>query len=147
MNNELVKRKSWWKRNWKWFVTIVGIVLITVIFFSSGIGKITTDLARAYADTELYENALETVNSDERVIELLGEIERIDKMAILEGQVDYSNENQTVNSTVRIVGTKGKARMDILADKVNGEWNYSKITVRIKNPPEKKQTIEIIKAE
>lgn len=116
-------------------------------FFSSGIGGIATDLAQAYADTELYENALETVNSNERVIELLGDIERIDKMAILEGQVDYSNENQTVNSTVRIVGTKGKGRMDILADRVNGEWNYSKITVRIKNPPEKKQTIRIIPKE
>ena len=144
MNNELIEQKSWWKRNWKWLVPLSGIVVFSlVIFFSSGMGGIGADLAKAYADTELYNNALEKVKSDKRITELLGEIEPIDKMAILEGQVVYSNENKTINSTVRIVGNKGKARMDISADRIENEWNYTKISVRIKNPPENKQTIEI----
>ena len=148
MNNELIEQKSWWKRNWKWLVPISGIMIISlVIFFSSGMGGITTDLAQAYVDTELYNNALEKVKSDERVTELMGEIEPIDKMAILEGQVKYSNENKTVNSTIRIIGDKGKARMDISADRIKNEWKYTKINVRIKNPPELKQTIEIATAE
>jgi hypothetical protein len=37
--------------------------------------------------------------------------------------------------------------MDITADRINNEWNYNKINIRIKNPPEKKQTIELISAE
>ncbi|PKG42537.1 cytochrome c oxidase assembly factor Coa1 family protein [Psychroflexus sp. MES1-P1E] len=144
MNNELIEQKSWWKRNWKWLVPVSGIMIISlVIFFSTGMGGIATDLAQAYADTELYENALERAKSDERVTELLGEIEPIDKMAIMEGQVEFSNENKTVNSTIRIVGDKGKARMDISADRIKNKWNYTKIKVRIKNPPELKQTIEI----
>tara|TARA_Y100001934_G_C11956515_1_gene587424 strand:+ start:205 stop:651 length:447 start_codon:yes stop_codon:yes gene_type:complete len=148
MNNELIEQKNWWKRNWKWFVPVCGIILISItVFLSSGMGGITTDFAQAYADTELYENALIKVNADEKVNELLGEIEPLGKMAILEGQTEYSNDNQKVNSTVRIIGTKGKARMDITADRINGKWNYSKINVRIKNPPEKKQTIEINTAE
>jgi ABC-type branched-subunit amino acid transport system substrate-binding protein len=110
-------------------------------------GGIGADLAKAYADTELYDNALEKVKSDKRITELLGEIEPIDKMAILEGQVKYSNENKTVNSTIRILGDKGKARMDISADRIKNEWNYTKINVRIKNPPELKQTIEILEVE
>lgn len=148
MNNELIKQKSWWKRNWKWVVPVSGIILISfAIFFSSGMGGIATDLAQAYADTELYKEALEKAKSDERVQELLGEIEPIDKLAILEGEVHYTNNHQTVNSTIRLKGTKGKARMDITADRINDEWNYNKINIRIKNPPDKKQTIEIIKAE
>ena len=144
MNNELIEQKSWWKRNWKWLVPLSGIVVFSlVIFFSSGMGGIGADLAKAYADTELYNNALEKVKSDKRITELLGEIEPIDKMAILEGQVVYSNENKTINSTVRILGNKGKARMDISADRIENEWNYTKISVRIKNPPENNQTIEI----
>ncbi|QLE02377.1 hypothetical protein HX109_12725 [Galbibacter sp. BG1] len=144
MNNELIEHKSWWKRNWKWFVPVCGIFVIAItVFFSSGMSGMATDFAQAYADTELYTNAIEKVNSDQKVTELLGEIEPIDKMAILEGQTDYSNDYRTVNSTVRIIGTKGKARMDITADRINNEWNYSKINVRIKNPSEKKQTIEI----
>ncbi|EIJ39915.1 hypothetical protein JoomaDRAFT_2958 [Galbibacter orientalis DSM 19592] len=148
MNNELIEQKSWWKLNWKWLVPVSGIMIISlVIFFSSGMGGITTDLAQAYADTELYENALEKAKSDIRVTELLGEIEPIDKLAILEGQVEYSNDNKTVNSSVRIVGTEGKASLDISADRIKSEWNYTKINVRIKNPPELNQTIEVLNVE
>lgn len=144
MNNELVTQKNWWKINWKWLIPVVGIILISIsIFFSSGMGGITTDLAQAYMDTELYQNALDKVKSDQKVTELLGELQPIDKLAIIEGQVKYSNDNKTVNSSIRIVGTEGKARLDISADRINNEWNYTKINIRIKNPPKKKQTIEI----
>ena len=148
MNNELIEQKSWWKMNWKWFVPVSGILLIIIsVSISSGMGGIGADLAQAYSDTELYENALEKVKSNQKVKELLGKIEPIDKLAILEGTVHYTNENQTVNSTIRLKGTKGKAKMDISADRIHNEWNYTKIKVRIKNPPESKQTIEILKLE
>ncbi|MEM1002782.1 MAG: cytochrome c oxidase assembly factor Coa1 family protein [Bacteroidota bacterium] len=148
MNDELIEHKSWWKRNWKWLVPFCGISIIAITtFFSSGMGGIMTDFAQAYADTELYSNAIERLNSEQKVTELLGQIEPLNKMAILEGETDYSNNNQTVNATVQIAGTKGKARMDITADRINNEWNYSRINVRIKNPPEKKQTIKIKTAE
>ena len=144
MNNELIEQKSWWKRNWKWLVPLSGIILISLgIFFSSGMDGIATDLVQAYADTELYDNALEKAKSDERVTELLGEIKPIDQLAILEGHVEYSNDNKTVNSSIRIIGNKGKGSLDISADRMNNEWNYTKINVRINNPPENKQTIEI----
>ena len=148
MNNELIEQKSWWKRNWKWLIPVSGIMIISlVIFFSSGMAGVGANLAQAYSDTELYENALEKVKSDQKVNELLGEIEPIDKLAILEGAIQYTNNNQTVNSTIRLKGTKGKAKLDISADRINNEWNYTKINVRIKNPPENKQTIEILTAE
>jgi len=148
MDNELIKQKNWWKHNWKWLVPVSGIIMISfAIFFSSGMDGIATNLVQAYADTELYKDALEKVNSDERVKELLGEIEPIDNLAILEGEVNYTNDNHTVNSTVRLKGTKGNAKMDIIADRINNMWNYNKINVRIKNPPEKKQTIQIILAD
>lgn len=145
MNNELITHKSWWKRNWKWIIPTCGVIIISItIFFSSGMGGIATDLAQAYADTELYEDALEKVKSNEKITELLGEIKPIDNLAILEGQVKYTNNNTTVNSSIRIVGTSGNASMDISADRINNEWNYKKINIRIKKPIENKQTIEIL---
>ena len=144
MNNELIEYQSWWKRNWKWFVPLFGIIMICILgFFTSRNGRITTDFAKAYADTKLYENALKKVNANQKVNQILGEIKPLGKMAILEGQTEYSDDNKIVNTTVPIDGTKGKARMDITAERINGGWNYSKINVRIKNPPEHKQTIEI----
>lgn len=148
MNNELLEQKTWWKRNWKWFVPVFGLILISIaIFFSSGMDGVATDLAQAYADTELYEKALEKVKSNEKVTGLLGEIKPIDKMAIFEGQVEYTNNNNTVTSTVRIVGTKGNANMDISANRLNNTWSYNKIHIRIKKPIENKQTIKVVPSE
>ena len=120
MNNELENRDGWWKRNWKWVIPIFGIIAISIaVFFSSNMDGVAADLAKAYADPELYNNALEKVRTDHRVDVLLGEIQPIDKMAILEGQVEYTNDDKTVFSSVRIIGTKGKANMDISADRIN----------------------------
>ncbi len=148
MSNELIEQKSWWKRNWKWFVPVSGILLILIsIFISSGMVGTSTDLVQAYADTELYNQAVEKVKSDKRVTDLLGEIKPIDKLAILEGHVEYSNDNKTVNSSIRLVGTNGKASMDISADRIDNTWNYKKINIRIKKPIENKQIIEILTVE
>lgn len=145
MNNEITIQQNWWKRNWKWFVLIFAIIMVlTAVLISSGIGEITADIAQAYQDTELYENALEKVNANPKVNELLGEVQPLGKMAILEGETRYSNNYQAVNSTVRITGAKGKAKMDVSAEKINNKWNYSKINVRIKNGTNTKQTIKII---
>ena len=148
MNNELIEQKNWWKRNWKWFVPVSGISLFLILILSSSnVGEIGVDLVQAYSDTELYNNALKKVKSNKKVIELLGEIEPIDKLAILEGAVRYSNNNKTVNSSIRVIGKKGKAKMDISANLINNSWAYQKINTRIKKPIEIKQTIEILTTE
>ncbi|AUP77657.1 cytochrome c oxidase assembly factor Coa1 family protein [Flavivirga eckloniae] len=145
MNNEIIERKSWWKRNWKWFLPLMSFTLISIVlFFSSGMGGHMTDFAQAYADTELYENALEKAQRNKRVTDLLGELEPIDNLAILEGEVCYSEDNKSVDLSIRVKGSKRKASMDISANRINGEWNYNKINIRIKKPIEEKQTIEII---
>ena len=148
MSNDLIEQKNWWKQNWKWLVPAGGIIVFScTIFFSSGMNGVVTDFAQAYADKELYQVALEKAETDQRVTDLLGEIQPIDKMAILEGQVEYSNDNKTVNSSIRVNGANGKASMDISADRINNEWSYKKINIRIKKPIENKQTIEIVLAE
>lgn len=145
MNNELIKQQSWWKRDWKWFIpTIAVLSFLTLFFFSTGLDAITANLTKAYADTALYENALQKVKADDNVIEIIGEIQTIDKFAILEGSVKYSEDNKTVSSSIRVKGTKGKGMMDIIADRVDDQWQYQKINFRIEKPIEEKQTIEII---
>jgi len=138
--NELILEKSWWKRNWKWFipsVTVLSTLAIILSLFASPI----PDIAKAYADNSIHENALLKARKNQQIIETLGVLEPIDKMAIFEGFVLYSNNNNTVNLTIRVKGTKGKGKMDITANKVNENWSYQKIAIRIKEP---KKTISII---
>jgi hypothetical protein len=145
MNNNLIEQESWFKKNWKWFIPLTGTMLILtisllIIAFSSVLGN----YSKAYADPKLYELALEKVKQNERVNVVLGEIEPINNMSILNGSVNYSDDNILVNSTIKITCEKGKAMLDILAERNNKTWDYKLITLRIKSPLEKKETIEIL---
>lgn len=143
MVNDLIVEKSWWKRNWKWFLpsfTLLILFLFGVILSSTLDGNVT-DIAQAYSDNSIYEKAIEKAKTNKRVLELIGEIEPIDKLAILEGNVIYSNNTNSIESSVRIKGNKGKGKMDISADRNGKEWEYKKITIRIKEPKEEIQII------
>ncbi|MDN3672458.1 cytochrome c oxidase assembly factor Coa1 family protein [Flavobacterium branchiarum] len=144
MNNKLITKNSWWKRNWKWFLPS------SIVFFFVGIGLALSllingnidDYAQAYSDTSLYEKAIEKAKINDRVKDVLGDLEPIDNLAILEGDAKYSNNGNCVDLTIRVKGNKGKGKMDISAIKNGTEWEYKKINIRTKLS---KETIEIIK--
>ena len=142
MHNELIVEKSWWNRNWKWFLSTFLFLLLSGFILSSSIDGNITDIAQAYSDDLLYKKAIEKAKTNERVLEVLGEIEPIDKLAIFEGNVIYSNNNNLVALSIRIKGTKGKGKMNISAERNGTKWNYKKINIRIK---ETKEEIHIIK--
>ncbi|MEO7977207.1 cytochrome c oxidase assembly factor Coa1 family protein [Flavobacterium sp.] len=142
--DELIENKSWWKRNWKWFlpISVLSILIGFGSLVTAGIDANVTDFAQAYSDPALYDNALEKVKLNQRVKETLGEIEAIDKLAIVEGTTKYSNNNTSVETTIRIKGNKAKGKMDISAEKKGAAWEYRKINIRIK---ELKEEIDILK--
>jgi len=144
MDNELINVNSWWNRNWKWFLPtfIVLFLLVFGLVFSSSIDGNVTDIAKAYSDNSLYEIAIEKAKTNKRVLEVIGELEPVNKLAILEGNVIYSNNNNSVKLSIRIKGNKGKGKMDIAANKNGNEWEYEKINIRIKDP---KEEIQILK--
>ena len=144
MDNELIVEKSWWGKNWKWFLPTLTLIfsLLFWLILSLSVDGNVTDIAHAYSDNSLYEKAIEKAKTNQRVLEVMGEIEPIDKLAILEGNAIYSNNNNSVELSVRVKGSKGKGKMDISADKNGAKWKYKKITIRIKEP---KEEIQILK--
>ena len=140
--NELIENKSWWNKNWKWIIPVIGILLISIFTISTTeIGENTFDIVKAYADPDLVETALIKAQENDEVKELLGTLEQVDKMAKLEGSVKYSNNDTSVDISVRVKGSKGKGRMRILAERNGETWEYKKIVIGIKKL---KRTIEII---
>jgi len=137
MDNELIEKKIWLKQNWKWSVpATILLVFIFGLFLTSNSSEGITDIVQAYNDNSLYEMAIEKANSDKRIIQTIGIIQPIDKLAILEGNTVYSNNNNSVLLSVRIKGTKGNGKLDISADKIRRVWKYKKIIVRNKSPKE-----------
>lgn len=131
--NELVPHKSWMQRNRKWFIPLIGFILILFIsFFSSGLGEKVKDISKAYADTALYENAITEVKKNAIAIQALGKIKPIDKMAITEGFVAYSKDDKKVKTTIRIKGEKRQGKLDIHAERNENSWVYKEIKIRIK---------------
>ena len=142
MSNELVQNKSGLERNWKLILSGLLFLLISVYFLFSSFNTDGMDLVQAYNEKELYEKALEMVKENNEVKHALGELEPLDPLAILEGSAKYSANKNSIETTVRITGTKGKAKMDIWAIKVGSEWQYSKVDVRINSS---KKRISILK--
>ena len=127
MDNKLTVKRSWWNRNWKWLLPTLLLLFVLLFGFilSLSIDGNITDIAQAYSDNSLYEKAIEKAKINQRVFEVIGEIEPIDRLAIFEGNAIYSNNNNTVELFVRVKGNKGKGKMDILPEK-DGMYGITK---------------------
>lgn len=135
MSNDNIEKKSWFKRNRMWLVPVsAAVFMFVLIFASSDTLTHAVDFASGYNDKALYENAVKQANANKEVLDVVGKLEPVDNMAIVESTIEYSNNDQSVNLSVRVSGTKGKAKMDVAATKKDSVWQYSLIKLRIKNP-------------
>ncbi len=140
--NEVIEHKNWLKRNWKWLTIVFGVFFIVLrVISTSQIGANVSDIVKAYADPDLIDSALLTAQDNEEVKQLLGTLKPIDKMAIFEGTTKYSNNDNSIDISVRIRGSKGRGRMRVFADRNVDQWEYKEIIIRIKKL---KKTITII---
>lgn len=135
MKKSLLNHKSWWRRNAKWLFPLILIFITGIYLLLSGAVSFG-DYAKAYADMPVYQNALEQAKQNSRVTVALGDIKPIDKMTIAEGAVKYTDNYQAMTATITIKGSKNKGKLDIAAHKTDGQWQYDKIGVRIKEPKE-----------
>ena len=138
MENETIQ-ENWFKRNRFWIFILSGIIFFGIVVIS--VSWNFSDFAKSAIDTELCDDAIVTANGNSKVIERLGVIEPVSQMAIFEGNSAYSNNDNHVEITVRVKGEKGHAKMDVVADKLDGNWNYKSIRIRTKNPAD---TIDVV---
>ena len=118
------------KNSWMWIVILIITLSGSIYLFStSGMSSHTVNFVQAYLDKDLYQNALIKAKKDERVKMIFGELQPIDKLAILEGEVGYSNDNKTVNMSLKINGSKENGTMHILANREGEKWIYEKIDI------------------
>lgn len=120
-------RKSWWQRNWKWFVPTgcVSILLIFVLFIVSIFFGVTSMMT----NSDAYKGAMTEAQKNKLVIEKLGS--PIEDDGMTSGSINTSNDNGNCDLQIPIKGPKGKATLFIVAEK-KGTWKYSEMTVLIK---------------
>ncbi|WP_062056235.1 cytochrome c oxidase assembly factor Coa1 family protein [Aquimarina longa] len=139
--SEILSNKNWWNQNWKWVLPTTGILFCIIIFFMIT-GNATARYGSILAQPDLTQNAVIIAQKNDQVTEKLGKLSSINFLNLIEGEVQYSNNNSSVAVSVKVAGTKGKASMDIIANKKGEVWEYKKITIRIKKP--QKETIKVL---
>ena len=130
MNNELVPQPSWWKRNWKWAVPVGGcltMIVLLIVFVGSILYGVTT----MFEGSEPYDYAMEKINRDEQLIELLGS--PIVKDGMVQGSLNYINGNGKANMKIPISGPKEKGMLYIDATCTGDEWTYHEIRVEVRD--------------
>lgn len=119
-------RKSWWERNWKWFVPTgcVSLLLIFIVFIASIFFGVTSMMK----DSDAYKGAMNEVQKNKLVIEKLGS--PIEDDGMTSGSINMINDGGNCNLQIPIKGPKGKGTVFVVAEK-RGTWKYSEMSVFI----------------
>lgn len=124
---ETVKQKSWFGRNWGWVLGGGCLTLIAIV--ALGIGGIIYKVSDAVTNSEPYTHALTKASENERVINFLGE--PIETNGLGNTNYTYKNGTTTANLTIPIKGPKDEGSIVIKAEKINDEWAYYELYVKI----------------
>jgi len=126
-------KKSWFGRNWVWAVPLGGcltLIIVIVAFF----GAVIFGVSEMFSGSEPYQVAVEQASKNELVIEVLGE--PIETDGIMNGKIDFENDEGTADFSIPLAGPKGKARVYIEGTKSEGEWTYQRLYVITKESEE-----------
>ena len=144
-------RKNKWslgKRNWFFMAGTVFFILF-IWSLPSELPMNIVYLTKAYSEPEICEAAFEMTKKNPKVLEILGELEPMGSLDMLNGSVFYSKGGDSVAITINVEGNKEikniRPKLDVVAFRIDGNWEYQKIQIRIKNPVEMREIIPILK--
>src|SRR6266513_4730507 len=95
---------NWWKRNWKWFVSL-GCFTVALLFLAF-VGSILVIVFSAMKSTDVYKEALARAKADPAVIEALGS--PLKDGLLLSGNTNVNGASGESNLSIPISGPKGQ---------------------------------------
>jgi hypothetical protein len=114
------EKKSWWSRNWKWFVPVVGLGMIVVCV--GCIALMMTTVFGAMKSSHVYQQALIRVQESAEAREALGA--PIEPGFWVSGSVEVSGPSGSADLAIPVSGPKGSGTVYVVATKSAGEWEY-----------------------
>lgn len=134
MDTNAPQQKSWFRRNWLWFVPLsgcLGIILLIIL----GIGAAFFGVSKMITNATPISYAMEQASKNKQVIQLLGE--PIERYGIPDGNISFKNDDGEVDFSIPIKGDKDKGVLVVKGTKTDGEWSYEQLFVHIKSTQEK----------
>ncbi|RKF04114.1 cytochrome oxidase complex assembly protein 1 [Tenacibaculum lutimaris] len=133
------RQKSWFGRNWLWFIPLtgcLGFILLIVL----GVGAAFFGVSNMINNATPVEYAIELAAKNELVIKNLGE--PIEKYGIPSGNISLTNDDGDVDFSIPIRGSIGEGTLVIRGIKIDGEWVYEDLYVRIRDTQEEINLLE-----
>ncbi|CAL2102621.1 conserved protein of unknown function [Tenacibaculum sp. 190130A14a] len=132
-------QKSWFSRNWLWFIPVTGCLGI-ILLFVFGIGTVIFGVSKMINNSTPVEYAIKKASENEYVIESLGT--SIEKYGITSGNISLNNNDGEVDFSIPIRGEKGEGTLVVRGIKTDGVWTYEDLYVHIKETQEKINLLE-----
>jgi hypothetical protein len=127
-------KKSWFGRNWKWFVPVSGCLTLIILFFL-GIGALVFGVTNMMSSAAPTEYAVKQASKNKQVLLLLGG--SIEQKGMVSGSLNYSNSDGSADLRIPVVGSKGKGIIRVVASRFDDTWEYEKLYIIIKETNEK----------
>lgn len=117
--------KSWFGRNWKWFVPalILGLVLLLALF----VGGVMTLVFGLMKSSEPYQHAVALASSNPDVVRELGA--PVSPGWFVSGNVEVSGNSGEANLSIPLNGKVRHGTVYVVAKKSDGVWTYTTLNV------------------
>lgn len=122
-----VPQKTWWSRNWRWFVPSGCMTLL--VMFAALIFGVMSLVFGMMKSSDVYKQAVMRATHQPAVIAALGE--PIATGYFCSGNIKTSNDDGEADLTIPIHGPRGEASIHLRASKRSGIWSYSELIVGV----------------
>lgn len=120
-------RRSWWSRNWKWFVP-TGCLSLFVLFLAF-VAVLVFVVFAAMKSSDVYKAAVARAKASPAVTQALGS--PLQEGMFVSGSTNTSGGSGSADLSIPVSGPKGKGTIYVTATKSGGEWIYSKLFVEV----------------
>ena len=119
--------KSWWGRNWKWFVPVGCLSSLAILV--GFVGLIMTFVFNMMKSSNAYKQALSRARSNPAVVNALGS--PIRESIFISGSINVNGASGNADLAIPISGSKGKGTIYVEARKAAGEWSFTQLAVKV----------------
>jgi hypothetical protein len=113
-------RKSWFKRNWKWFIPACCLFIFLLIV--GGIGGILAIVEGSIKHSGAYTQALAEAQANPQVTSLIGQ--PVTPGMFVSGNINVNGDSGDANISIPVSGPKGKGTVYAEAKKIAGQWQF-----------------------
>jgi hypothetical protein len=130
---DMQRDKTWWDRNWKWFVPVGCLSGLT--FLGGLVGTILIFVFSLMKSSDAYKLAFARAQRNPAVVNALGE--PLKGGLFVSGNVNVNGPSGRADLSIPIAGPKGSGTIYIKATKSMGQWSFDQLVVQVERTGER----------